>query len=212
MRAFLSIVLLFSVLFTGKPAVANFTPARIIQECRDVNLRIEASPEVLRVYGVDPLEDWEILAIDSICRGCLSSKEGVGRSKNLADMTQYGDVGLFHFNEFWQRHFGWQQRFDDDLEMLAFLNSESSFAVQLTVWRTETIAGSVRRARNQGWEDEELALAAAIGNSSPRDLQEYGAQCDWEPNCVADMYASESLHRQRRISWLESHIPGGRWD
>lgn len=201
------LVLWAALLVIPARACAQFSPMGVTMECLDRHAPTDAAD--LPLWGVAPLESWERIALDSICRGCLSRADGIGLSKNLADRIGYsGDAGILHLSVGMQQALGWRDAWGRGDRLTAVLYSDASMAIQVQTWRA-LIARSIAYVRERGWStDVELATAAAVANSSPSALRRHGATCRWDAECVADRYASESAHRARRVRWLRSLLAG----
>lgn len=169
-----------------------------------------AWPECLPRNTIDDVrqagaQDWEVLAIRAITRD--------GLSKGPVDLvpTDCGAHGWAHFSP---------GRLDlniatsspcpvDDAKwrqgVQLVLYSDGAGWVQLRAWR-RIVGPAVREARRNGWRRSELALAAALANSSPSLLRRLGAECDWDSTCVRRRYGTTD-HRRRRLTFIEQEWP-----
>ena len=175
------------------PILVGFTP--LYQECIDETLGEQL--DKVEEWGINPVQEWEIIAIDTITRGAI---DGVGRSKNIADTIYNGRCGFAHFSYTWCHEM-------EDIYGEDWMYSPFSVSIQLEQWRSSN-SRSVSRAMEHGWKSQiEFALAASISNSlGARGFTTLASRYHWDSRRVAMAYAVSSNHHMRRILYLYSYV------
>jgi len=163
------------------------------------------------------IDDWELAAIDIIM-----NSGAIGKDWNDILTTDGGAHGFAHFQppngldleeleiyEYMEEVKGdihWIDQIFWVEHLETILYSPYSAAIQLRAWRS-TVNHAVYGAQRNGWEDEELVIAASIANSTgERGFLNLAEECGWDPAATIQGYMDQrpdSNHRRRRARRLQ---------